>query len=362
MLDQSFSKDNFRTIFDIQCRKGNYIEDKAFFEVDLFAESREESKKISDINKNIKKEKERLKKEANLTKDTFNVVAYNEFKDSFNDSKKEIVKRKDEILNNVLQKISDGVCAKDFKISIEKGIVISGEQLYITQKRPEFFFVMKQIQYNIKRSFKVKQAERFSILRQLSSLLQDNFPKVVIRTDISKFYESISHKKLLEKITENEILNYPSKKIIKDILNDYWKILLADGKKSTTDDRKGIPRGIAISAYLAELYMKDIDNKIKLLPNVTYYARYVDDIVVIFTPANRNESKSVEEYKNEIIQIVEENGDLSINKDKTKPFDFRKVLNVPKIETFPFLGYNFIFEYKEVEQQDCNKETGELIL
>ena len=49
----------------------------------------------------------------------------------------------------------------------------------------------------------------------------------------------------------------------------------------------GVPRGFGVSAYLSELYMREIDNEIKALPDVIYYARYVDDIVIIFSPKTK---------------------------------------------------------------------------
>ena len=46
----------------------------------------------------------------------------------------------------------------------------------------------------------------------------------------------------------------------------------------------GVPRGIGISAYLSELFMRNVDNQIQELDDLIYYARYVDDIIAIFVP------------------------------------------------------------------------------
>ena len=43
----------------------------------------------------------------------------------------------------------------------------------------------------------------------------------------------------------------------------------------------GLPRGLSISPVLSEIFMKEIDKKIIRMPEVYYYARYVDDIVII---------------------------------------------------------------------------------
>ena len=90
---------------------------------------------------------------------------------------------------------------------------------------PENYFVTKQLQRNIYKTFKVKQACRKVIIEQLKLILDDGFPKIIIRTDIKKFYESIPHKELLQKIEENSLLSFPSKRMIKRVLNQYWGIL-----------------------------------------------------------------------------------------------------------------------------------------
>ena len=42
----------------------------------------------------------------------------------------------------------------------------------------------------------------------------------------------------------------------------------------------GLPRGLNISATLAELYMKDFDHNIVTTDGVFYYSRFVDDIII----------------------------------------------------------------------------------
>lgn len=49
MLDQSFSADNFRKIFDLENRKGNYLEGK------YFPDLKEISKNTQDYSRKLKK-------------------------------------------------------------------------------------------------------------------------------------------------------------------------------------------------------------------------------------------------------------------------------------------------------------------
>ena len=124
--------------------------------------------------------------------------------------------------------------------------------VYKVPNNAHTYFAIKQLQQNIKNLYKVKQDNRNNIISQLKSVLTNHFPKYVIRTDIKDFYESISRKKILQKIDQDSLLTLSSRKIIHMILEQYENI---------SRNHNGIPRGIGISAYLAELYMRDFDRK-----------------------------------------------------------------------------------------------------
>ena len=306
-MNQAFNTESFLKIFYNENRKGNYLEKK----FSIFKKIKLISDKIIETNKTERqtsKKVERLKK------------------------------KKHSELKIILEKIEKNIEEKKYKLEIKSDLEIKGKRIYtIDDTSPEIFFIFKKIQSNIQRSFKVKQSDRNEIVHQVKNLLDNDLPKYIIRTDIKNFFESIPHEKLKKKINKNYILNSDSKKIINTILWEY---------KEKISLEKGIPRGIGISAYLSELYMRDIDNKIKSLPNITYYARYVDDIIVIFTPnAVCNNSKYLQDiiekkYFQDIKGIIENEG-LETNEDKTKKIR-------EKSYSFDFLGYNF--------EKNCKKD------
>jgi len=267
MLDQSFSYENFRILLDVENRKGRYLEDKVFFDSDIFKESRDVSDLIIIKNKEIREESYKVKSIPKAEDRDYTLL------EKLNSEKNELKKNREKLLEDILIRIARKTDVEDYELKIKKGQIKWGSQLYEIEHNSENYFVTKQLQRNIYKTFKVKQASRKVIIDQLRLLLDDGFPKIIIRTDIKKFYESIPHKELLAKIEENSLLSFPSKKMIKKVLNQYWKILVADGKKLSSDERVGIPRGIGFSAYLSELYLRDFDNKIKSLTNVTYYTR-----------------------------------------------------------------------------------------
>lgn len=342
MLDQSFSYENFRILLDVENRKGRYLEDKIFFNSDIFKKSREISDLIIEKNQKIRIETFKIKSIQNIEDRDYTKL------NKLIEEKENLKQEREKVLEEILIEIASKTDVEDYELEINKGQVKWGSQLFEIVHNPENYLVTKQLQRNIFKTFKVKQASRKIIIDQLRLLLDDAFPKIVIRTDIKKFYESIPHKELLEKIEENSLLSFPSKKIIKSVLHQYWKLLIADGAKSVNDERVGIPRGIGFSAYLSELYLRDFDNKIKSLENVTYYSRYVDDIIIIITPDHRNKYQEVDLLRDEIKNILFEKSKLNINVSKTKILDLTiENKNRLNSETYDltYLGYKFKISY-----------------
>lgn len=346
MLDQSFSTENFRIIFDVENRKGKYLEGISFFrDKTIFNDSRIISEQITDIKKQIRFQY------SQLIKNTPQKDEINERITKLKEEKEKLKEEREKKLNLILSKISEKTLSENYSLLIKKGKFFNGKQLYLIEETPEHFFVSKQLQRNIYKTYKVKQSDRKTIISQLKSLLNDGFPKLIIRTDIKGFYENIPQERLLSYIQENNLLSYSSKAVIKDVLNQYWKILIADGVKNESDKRVGVPRGIGVSAYLAELYMRSLDKLILSLDNVTYYARYVDDIVIIITPNHRNEIKTSEDYKSEIADKVLQRLFLELNPEKTHTIDLRNV-KAPKEDNLIYLGYDFKFKFTSNEDEE----------
>ncbi|MDK1182751.1 RNA-directed DNA polymerase, partial [Cronobacter sakazakii] len=87
--------------------------------------------------------------------------------------------------------------------------------------------------------------------------------------DIKDFYESINRNTIIEKLVKSPIVSYKTKRLIKRFFELPHVSL-----------ESGLPRGIGLSATMAELYLEDFDDKVKRTNSVFYYARYVDDIII----------------------------------------------------------------------------------
>ena len=301
MFNQLFDSKNFRKIFDIENRKGLYIEKKFF--PDLYGLSKE--LKIN------KQEMKKVKACRNL-----DIQAKNEKLSELKDQQKLLKQRKEDALTKKIEEIVKKNEKDNWRILLEKSVILKDKQTYKISSTPESYFLMKQLQYNVYNTYKVKTANRQHIIAQLKNIIKEDLSKAVIVTDIESFYENIDTERLLQKINEDNLLSSISKIIITNLLKQYMKI---------SGTPRGIPRGIGISSFLAEIYMKDFDSKIRQNEQIFYYARYVDDMVIITT---EQMAAKIKELIKENLQDI----DLTLNKNKTK---------ICTTKSFDFLGYKF---------------------
>lgn len=311
MLDQMFTAENFRRIYDAENRRGLDLASRYFppLEPLTFAVHA----KLQDI---------RIHRAAQATMNA------KEFEAALLSLKNELAALKADksaAIDALMDRISHEVLKPTFQIELSKKDGPNGKPVYCIDAKPETFFVIKQLQRNINRIYKVKQSNRHDLVNQVRDMLGNRFPFELIRTDISSFYESIDRRKLLEKLDSDQLLSPASKKYIKQVLVSY-------GAKSGA--ALGVPRGVGISAYLAEFYLRPIDDAIRAIPGLVLYCRYVDDIVAVF--ARPPAGNSLGSYKDQIIDIFGKEG-LEHNAAKTYEFVFPD----SSPQDFEYLGYKF---------------------
>lgn len=275
MLDQSFSAKNFETIFILLNRQGKV-------EVDAMSDDYQAVVgEIHAVNEEIKglcKKKKSLRTED----ETARLSALQE-------SLPSLRKQKAEALAAAMEALADEVNGRAFAFRFSTTF-FEGKEEFVLVDSLAASYAMKQLQHNIKRTFKIEMTGRHQILSSIKRLLNMKMPIFIIRTDISHFFESIPQERLLKKILDNSLLSYKSKAFIKEILDEYERIK----DETLVDPGLGVPRGIGISSMLSEIYMQDIDNCIRNRREVIFYARYVDDIFIIMT--SLGEHKTVDDY------------------------------------------------------------------
>lgn len=312
MLDQSFSLKNFRKIYDID-RKN-----KGKIEKDHFPEAYNVRLKIIH-SRNIIKILYRRYNGGKLSLDELN-----NRKSKINDV---IEKRKEEynsIVDNKILEIMAIVNFRGYSLSLTKlSYQVRNKDVFSIGNKVEDIFLSRQIQYTLGSIFDTKINNRDLIVSRLSTLNKESSPKFIIRADVENFYESINHKDLLDIIHASPKLSVAPKQTITLLIKSFKKITGLD---------HGLPRGIGISAYLSEIYMNEIDNKIQSINDITYYDRYVDDMILVFSPRKK---ENLSNYLKDISKIVNKRG-LNLN-DKTVEIDLYNHSN----KKFEYLGYEF---------------------
>lgn len=188
-------------------------------------------------------------------------------------------------------------------------------------------FVLRRLNQIIKRSYDIQQSDRFSIVKTIQTLLESNSTFYIYKTDINRFYESIDRDKILKNLKDSALLSYTTKSLLESLF------------KNNIFTEPGLPRGINVSASLAEYYMRKFDSGIRNIDGIFFYARYVDDIIIFSTKKIKTEVKTQ-------MQLLLPEG-LSFNSEKSQTLTFEK--GTKNTQCFDFLGYRFS-RYKKISK------------
>ncbi|WP_298821462.1 antiviral reverse transcriptase Drt3a [uncultured Roseibium sp.] len=311
MLNQTFSLVNFEDIYDEDNRKGRNF-DTVFFPTVSAASNRLSSK--ARALRAFKKRHVSYKKYPKGVQRRYDVLLRN-----LNRQKK----RREELISNALKSVASNINKRSFRVGIVKN-TINTMDVYQRDDTPESYYALRQVSRNIRSLYKTKPANRNIIVSQVQNLLSDDYPYVLIRTDISSFFESIDQSRLIHKLVQDQLLSATSIKLIKQVLWDYSHLAGTPGK--------GIPRGLSISSDLAELYLKVVDRKIQEMNGVAFYARYVDDIFLLISPSKLTDTTT---YLTEIGNVISGHG-LALNTAKTVQLNRDE-----HGKKFDYLGYEF---------------------
>lgn len=154
-----------------------------------------------------------------------------------------------------------------------------------------------------------------------------------IKIDISSFYASLDHEKLIRvirrKIRKKQIVSL----IQKAIKTETIAVPIKE-KREKQAREVGIPEGLPISNALANIYMSDLDNKYETNSKIKYY-RYVDDILIL--------------VNNDDYEFIKKNLISDIKKLKLTLND-EKIENGNVCTPFSYLGYFMCTSYITVRK------------
>lgn len=320
--DPAYSTENFRRIWDLRTRRGENL-------IHLFPE-------LINISEEIKDQK-RVARQAGRDHPRSKSEPLNE-NHAFSQKILELEKIKNARLANLLERtsmeVNQRIDSGNFTIGLRCGATVRDKQTYVIDSQDAAsYFIARQVESNLKQAYNLTPPNRNLASEQLLRTLQDKTQKYIIRTDIKSFYESIPREPLLLLIRSNPHLGRTTYRFIESLLTEYSKL-------SGASD--GIPRGLGVSSYLAEIYLSQLDTEILDINEVLLYTRYVDDIAIIM--AGNQHQPELQEHRKTIRAIVNNLG-LKLNPSKTK---YIYTADIKQSSSFSYLGYEYILTDRTV--------------
>ena len=213
--------------------------------------------------------------------------------------------------------------------------------LFQLDDSPEQYFACRLLQQQLRYIYGIKAANRNQVVSQLINVIRDTYPKVIIKADVEHFYESIDLSYIVDGLRRDGLLDKRSMRLIESI-------------QESMNNSKGLPRGVGLSAYLAEYRMRGFDRQMRQLDDLIYYARYVDDVILVF-PAEPPVDKTV--IKAKMLKALGKRGDLSFHKDEPLQISWGSESNVV---SFSYLGYSFSLEKKKMTVSIANSKVDKI--
>jgi len=205
-------------------------------------------------------------------------------------------------------------------------LMIAGKKGYVfTNFYSEL--ISRLVAKNIKTNYKIKQSDRQTVIANAVSLLKEGGAYDVYRFDIKSFYESVDRNLLWQKLIGEAKCSWQTLRLISELFEHFkaWDI-------------EGLPRGLGISSALSELALSEFDEKIRHMPEVFYYGRFVDDVLIITSAAVARADFEAElsGYLFEGLEFHDggKRNHLAIPRSKDEP-------SREECYSFDFLGYEF---------------------
>lgn len=135
--------------------------------------------------------------------------------------------------------------------------------------RIEDKLVFRKCAYNVKRVIDSSPKSRKKIIRELKGFLRDGAGYRIYKFDIKSFFESCDPSEIQALVNDLSVSRQTRRLICRlvEVFNE--------------GDGEGIPRGVEISSVLADIAMHGFDRRFSQDEKVLYYARFVDDILII---------------------------------------------------------------------------------
>ncbi|MDI2077878.1 hypothetical protein ABIF68_003511 [Bradyrhizobium japonicum] len=212
-----------------------------------------------------------------------------------------------------------------FASIVVEPIPIRGSIAHCVRSTPHAV-ALRGINHVLRSSIGIQPADRDTIIRRLTTILEEGVQHRIYKFDIKSFFESLDRSQLFTKLW-----------LVPEIPRGTLVVLANYFDELRDRNISGLPRGIQLSATLSEFALKQFDRSLSALPDVYFHARYVDDIIIV--TGARESPKDFARTIRELLPFG-----LQLNAEKTKRIDlppFTKGQPNAPVGQFDYLGYSF---------------------
>lgn len=171
------------------------------------------------------------------------------------------------------------------------------KRIFFTQNLSNIF-VIRRINENIRRAYRVRQSGRFYVIQQIAQALSETAPKYIVRLDIASYYESLRPRRILDRLRADRLVSTTTI----ELLTRLFRLARHSGAN-------GLPRGIQVSGTLAEIQAQSLEAGLRRVEGIYYLARFVDDLFLLST-------RSYSDIQAQVLEVFEGLG-LRPNNRKT---------------------------------------------
>lgn len=174
-------------------------------------------------------------------------------------------------------------------------------------------------------------------LQAARSIYGKDTPIYCLRMDIGKFFASVSWDVLITVINQTLICE-KTKKLIEKIVTKHrcfdinGNYLKAPYEVVNPETRQGLPIGNLTSQLFANIYLNELDHFVKETLHVRWYARYMDDFLIIHP-----DRQYLKQMRDAIKMFLEYELKLS--------FHPKKVIIHNVKDGLPFVGYRIFYDH-----------------
>lgn len=213
--------------------------------------------------------------------------------------------------------------------------VLRGKNVYRNKGLPHEL-VVRHMTAHIKRVTGVKQDNRDFIISCLKSILQSGERCRIYKFDIKSFYESVDMPQIIEGLRNDIAFSRQFTNAFESFFSEMEKINIP-----------GLPRGMSISATLAEYLLRPFDQEVSRLSDVRFYARFVDDIVIV-----TGGIEGVADFSTQITGFLPVGLRFNSKSKHVDLQDYTKPGSKSTEAKFEFLGYKFSISHTHRNKED----------